>query len=66
MKDKLINLLMAIFRCLPINKSKILFMSYYGANYGCNPKYLSEYICNNYPDKFKVVWSFLHPAKIKG
>ena len=66
MKDKLINLLMAIFRCLPINKSKILFMSYYGANYGCNPKYLSEYICNNYPDKFKVVWSFLHPAKFKG
>lgn len=35
--------------------------------YGCNPKYLSEYIINNRND-WKVVWAFLSPANhdVKG
>lgn len=41
----------------PINNRKILFESYYGAQYGCNPKYLSEYIVNNAPC-LRVIWAF--------
>ncbi|MDQ0975374.1 CDP-glycerol glycerophosphotransferase [Neobacillus niacini] len=48
-----------IFNLLPIKKNKIFFFSYYGSQYGCSPKYISEYILKNYPkDKFDVVWAF--------
>src|SRR3954454_12643068 len=48
-----------LFNCLPIKKNKIFLFSYYGSQYGCNPKYISEYILNNYPkDTFDVVWAF--------
>lgn len=48
-----------IFNCLPIKTNKIFLFSYYGAQYGCNPKYITEYILRNYPrDKFDLVWAF--------
>lgn len=48
-----------MFNCLPIKNNKIFLFSYYGSQYGCNPKYISEYITKNYPkDKFDVVWAF--------
>ncbi|MBO0958846.1 CDP-glycerol glycerophosphotransferase family protein [Neobacillus sp. MM2021_6] len=48
-----------LFNCLPIKKNKIFLFSYYGSQYGCNPKYISEYILNNYPkETFDVVWAF--------
>jgi CDP-glycerol glycerophosphotransferase len=48
-----------LFNCLPIKKNKIMLFSYYGSQYGCNPKYITEYILKNYPkDKFDVVWAF--------
>jgi CDP-glycerol glycerophosphotransferase len=48
-----------IFNCLPIKNNKIFLFSYYGSQYGCNPKYITEYILNNYPKgKFDVVWAF--------
>lgn len=52
------------FRTLcPIKNNKILFESYYGAQYGCNPKYLSEFIVNNALN-LKVTWAFVgeYPA----
>lgn len=50
----------------PIKRTKILFESYYGSMYGCNPKYLSEYIIQNSPT-LEVVWAFSnkHP-EVKG
>lgn len=48
-----------IFRTFcPIDNYKILFESYYGAQYGCNPKYLSEYIVKN-ASQLKVTWAFV-------
>lgn len=48
-----------IFNCFPIKKNKILFFSYYGSQYGCNPKYLSQFIVENAPPyKFDLVWAF--------
>ena len=47
-----------IFNCLPIKNNKIFLFSYYGSQYGCNPKYISEYIVKNCPDKFDIVWEF--------
>ncbi|WP_160722259.1 CDP-glycerol glycerophosphotransferase family protein [Bacillus sp. USDA818B3_A] len=48
-----------VFNCFPIKANKIFIFSYYGNQYGCNPKYISEYILKNYPNKqFDIVWSF--------
>jgi len=43
---------------LPIKKNKIIFWGYYGAQYGCSPKYISEYIVENEAE-FEVVWAVL-------
>jgi len=48
-----------IFNLLPIKNNKIFLLSYYGAQYGCSPKYISEYLVENYPeDMFDIVWGF--------
>lgn len=48
-----------MFNHLPIKKNKLFFFSYYGSQYGCNPKYITEYISSHYPDKtFDIVWAF--------
>lgn len=51
-----------LFNCLPIKKNKIFLFSYYGSQYGCNPKYITEYILKSYPkDYFDLVWAFNDP-----
>lgn len=44
------------FRRLPINNKRILFESMWGTRYSCNPRYLYEYIDENYPD-YECIWS---------
>lgn len=58
--DTAYRLLLNLFGCLPVKKNKVLFLSYYGAQYGCNPKYLSEYILREHPE-WDVVWGFINP-----
>ncbi|WP_114744822.1 CDP-glycerol glycerophosphotransferase family protein [Falsibacillus pallidus] len=51
-----------LFNMLPIKNNKIFFFSYYGSQYGGNPKYISEFILENYPhDCFDIVWAFNQP-----
>ncbi|WP_268747507.1 CDP-glycerol glycerophosphotransferase family protein [Jeotgalibacillus soli] len=51
-----------MFNCLPIQKNKIFFFSYYGSQYGCSPKYITDYILKHDPDgQFDVVWAFNEP-----
>ena len=57
-KSFIITSIIRIFNCLPIRNNKIFLYSYYGSQYGCSPKYISEYIVKNYPDKYDIVWAF--------
>ena len=58
-KKIIATVIINVFNCFPIKNNKIFLFSYYGSQYGCNPKYISEYIVKNYPnDKFDVVWAF--------
>ncbi|MCM3665238.1 CDP-glycerol glycerophosphotransferase family protein [Mesobacillus subterraneus] len=51
-----------LFNCLPIKKNKVFLFSYYGSQYGCSPKYITEYILKTYPkDYFDLVWAFNDP-----
>lgn len=49
-----------LFRRLPIKRNRLLFINYYGKGYGCNPKYISEYICKHYADKIEICWALNH------
>ena len=62
MKTLLEKILQRIFALLPVSKNKIMFVSYYGSQYGCSPKYLSEYIVRTHPE-WDVVWAFTRPEK---
>lgn len=47
-----------VFNCFPIKNNKIFLLSYYGDQFGCNPKYITKYILENYPkETFDIVWA---------
>lgn len=65
-KDILAKIAINIFNLFPIKKNKIFIFSYYGNQYGCNPKYISEYLVKNYPkERFDIVWQFNNPDAYK-
>ncbi|RTR30008.1 glycerophosphotransferase [Robertmurraya yapensis] len=53
-----------VFNFFPIKHNKIFLLSYYGDHFGCNPKYITKYILENYPkETFDIVWAFNNPDK---
>lgn len=63
MKDFVYKVVIHFFSLFfPVVKKKILFLSYYGNQYGCSPKYLSEYFLQKHPD-YDIVWAFTNPDK---
>jgi CDP-glycerol glycerophosphotransferase len=59
LKSGFIKLLNSLLYFFPIKKNKIIFISYYGSLYGCNPKYISEYLnINQFKGRFDRVWVF--------
>ncbi|NLB35698.1 MAG: hypothetical protein GX824_00065 [Clostridiales bacterium] len=56
---KVKSLLFALFcKLLPVKKNKIVFSSFVGKHYACNPRAIYEYLRDNYPGKFEFVWLF--------
>lgn len=50
-------LLNRLFSLLPVKNNKIIFISYYGSLYGCNPKYISEFLISEQCNiQFDIVW----------
>ncbi|MBQ9983247.1 MAG: CDP-glycerol glycerophosphotransferase family protein [Lachnospiraceae bacterium] len=48
------------FRLLPVKNNRILFTGLTGGKsyaYSCNPKYLYEYLRDNYPGVYEYVWA---------
>jgi CDP-glycerol glycerophosphotransferase len=62
LKELVYYTLIFIFSCFPIKKNKIFLLSYYGNQYGGNPKYITEYILEHVPkETFDIVWGFVDP-----
>ena len=71
-KDKIktvkIHIVRAMVRVLyifPIKGNRIVLFSYYGKQYSCNPKAITEYILNKYGNRYEVIWAFIDPSKFK-
>jgi len=56
------NLLKISF-LIPQKKNRIIFEAYSGEMYGCNPKYISEKLCEEYGDKLDLIWALKDPSK---
>ncbi|MDE7165766.1 MAG: CDP-glycerol glycerophosphotransferase family protein [Bacteroidaceae bacterium] len=56
------KILYSFFRLLPIKRNRVLFIGYYGAQYGCNPKYISQALIRKYGNYVEVVWAFNEPS----
>ena len=39
---------------------RVVFFSYFGKQYSCNPKYLCEYLMQANPE-YEIVWAFAKP-----
>ena len=50
------KLLYRIGYYLPVNSKRIVFESFFGKQYSCNPKAIYEYMVKNYPN-YKMYWS---------
>ncbi len=64
-KDRKLFLYRRIFMKLPLKKKLVFFESFLGKSYSDNPKYIYEYIQENYPE-YKCVWSFREKKNIPG
>ena len=59
----IIQSILYIFYIFPVDNKKILFCSFSGKRYSCNPKYLYLHIKEKYGNKYKYVWIFQTPKK---
>lgn len=46
------------YQLLPIKRNKIIFWANSFKQYGCSPKYITEYLLQKYPNQFDIVWVF--------
>lgn len=52
------KVLISFYRHKPLQKNKIIFWANSFKQYGCSPKYITEYLLENYPNQFDIVWVF--------
>ena len=58
----LLQRLFSLRLLFPLRRKKIFFLGYYGSQYGCSPKYLSEHIVG-LDAGWDVVWGFVAPEE---
>lgn len=49
-------LLLKILYIFPIKNNRIIFESYSGKSYSCNPKYIYKAISKKYPEEHEAIW----------
>ncbi len=63
---KLLGFALLALRVFPVKKRAVVFRSANGEKYICNPKYITEYILQNCPEEFRIIWLFNSPEKYEG
>lgn len=60
------NILSLIIRCFTrVRKGRVMCWAYNFKQYGCNPRYLTEYLLENNPE-FEICWVFRRKVDISG
>lgn len=53
-----------ILHIFPIKQNRIIFNSYGGVQYACNPRYISEKLCSEHKE-YEIIWAFKNPKKFE-
>lgn len=53
----LLRNLRKIFLILPVKNNRVIFESFSGDGYNCNPKYISEGLHDKYEDQIEIIWA---------
>jgi len=59
-----LRIVLRLFYIIPVNERIIVFSSYEGKQYVCNPKYIFEYLYNFYADKYIYIWNLRNKEKL--
>ena len=51
-----LRIIFRAFHIFPVCENRIVFVSFMGKQFSCNPKYLFEYIYGKYGNKYRYVW----------
>ena len=51
------RILMRFMYIFPVKKNRILFCSFNGEGYSCNPKYICEYMLGESEKKWEIIWA---------
>lgn len=54
--------IMRVLSLIPMKQNRIVINAYSGSQYSCSPKYITEYILENYPGEFELIWAFKCPS----
>lgn len=57
-KQRIARCVLMPLRILPVKKKRISFICYNCTQYSCNPKYISEYIHENYDGVYELNWFY--------
>lgn len=53
-----------VFFIIPIRENRVIFESFSGEGYNCNPKYISEELERKYGDKLEIIWALKNEKPI--
>ncbi|OUP49745.1 CDP-glycerol glycerophosphotransferase family protein [Lachnoclostridium sp. An181] len=59
----LMRTVLKIFYIVPVNRKRIYFSANRGTSISCNPKYIYEYMVENFPGQFEYVWEYVMDRK---
>ncbi len=62
-KIYILRVLLYVLNCLPMKKNRVVFSSYRGTQYACNPRYISEYLVKEHPGEYEIIWAFQKTEK---
>ena len=57
----LLRAFLNIFNLFPIRQNRIMFYSFNGKQYSCNPRRITERIMADGKDGYEIIWAFKHP-----
>ena len=65
LKKSLCRVSLSLIKISPIKKNRVIFVNNLILNYSANPRYVSEYLMKQYPEKFEIIFSVRNPEKYK-
>ena len=55
----------SVLNLFPVRKNRVMFYSFNGKQYSCNPRQISEYLVREHGPELEVIWALKEPDKFK-